>query len=290
MTYNQFQLLAMNKFHHIPTDQFVPISHDNSYLFNHYNKVANFLAFNLENNYKSILAKPVQNGYTIEWFSVFNDLKEITEYEKDLSEKALSQYWDFSGVINAKIDELQNSNSENNKNWAGLLKKVFHHNDNFIFFNGSNICIVWGWKFENTENYVPSFLKPRTPGSEPEAEGFIERPPEVEDLNKEASTEFEEENVEEPNVLEEDEQEDPPVYEEEEIIVDERREEEIEDKEGFLKFLKWFASKYWWSLILLITLIMVVLAIKTINLNQGNTAILSHIDHAGILINKLEIL
>ena len=69
----------MNKFHQIPTDSFAPISHDNSYLFNHYDKVANFLAFNLEKNYKNILAKPVQNGYSFDWFSNFENLKNINQ-------------------------------------------------------------------------------------------------------------------------------------------------------------------------------------------------------------------
>ncbi|MEP6262016.1 MAG: hypothetical protein ABJ092_10595 [Gillisia sp.] len=253
----------MNKFHIIPTDKFVPISHDNSYLFNHYNKVANFLAFNLENNYKTILAKPVQNGYSIEWFSIYNDLKDIKEYEKDLSEIALSEYWNFIGVINAKISELQNSNNENNKNWAGLLQKVFHHNDNFIFFNGSNISIIWGWKFENTENYVPNFLKPQIPGSLNEEDLETPVAGEIAEIQPPPETE---EEIEEPPIPVEDEQEDKPVDEvEEEIIMGEIiHEENPEEKEGFLEFLKWFAAKYWWLLILLITLIMIVLFIKTI--------------------------
>ncbi len=280
----------MNKFHLIPTDKFVPISHDNSYLFNHYNKVANFLAFNLENNYKNILAKPVQNGYTIEWFSVFNDLKDLKEYEKDLSEKALSEYWNFTGVINAKISELQNSNNENNKNWAGLLKKVFHHNDNFIFFNGSNICIIWGWKFENTENYVPSFLQPQSPGLDPE--NANKQTSGDENLNDEAPPEIEEEIIEEPKIPEVEEQEDEPVEEvEEEIIVEEIIDEELpEEKEGFLEFLKWFSAKYWWLLILLVSLIMIVLTIKTLNLNQSYTATLSHLNQVEIPTNKSKLI
>lgn len=149
----------MNKFHQIPTDKFVPISHDNSYLFNHYDKVANFLAFNLEINYKNILAKPVQNGYAFDWFSPYENLININEQNTVETETALLKYWEFIAVVNAKIQQLSNSNDENNKNWASLLTKVFNHPDNFIFSNGNDICIVWGWKFDNNEIYKPNIAK-----------------------------------------------------------------------------------------------------------------------------------
>src|SRR5690606_8724687 len=99
----------MNKCHNIPTDKFVPISHDNSYLFNHYAKAANFLAFNLDSNYKNLLAKPVQNGFVIDWFSTHTALKNIQDLEKDQSEWALSRYWSFINIINSKITELSSS-------------------------------------------------------------------------------------------------------------------------------------------------------------------------------------
>ena len=60
----------MHKFHQIPTDKYIPVSHENSYLFNHYDKVANFLAFNLDKNYKNIKEKQVQNGFKYDRFSI----------------------------------------------------------------------------------------------------------------------------------------------------------------------------------------------------------------------------
>src|SRR5690606_11130675 len=237
-------------------------------------KVANFLAFNLERNYKSVLAKPVQNGYTIEWFSNYYDLKDVKEFDKDLSEKALSEYWNFIGVINAKVNELQNTNNENHKNWSGLLQKVFHHNDNFRFFNGSNICIIWGWKFENTENYVPNYLKPQVPDTEED----IKIPDTSGIENSQAPFDIEEEEeIKEPNIPVEEDFDDEPLNEREELVLEDIDDEEIPDeKEGFLAFLKWFASKYWWSLILLMILIMIVLFFKTLNLTPDHIAILSH--------------
>jgi len=232
----------MFKFHQIPTDTFVPISHDNSYLFNHYDKVANFLAFNLEKNYKNILAKPVQNGYAFDWFSIYENLKSIDEKAKIESEQALVKYWEFMDIINLKIGQLLSSNDDNNKNWAELLTKVFDHKNNFVFSNGAELCIVWGWKFDNNQNYKPNFVSP------------INSIPAVPQTLKS-----------EPVIAQQDDVVDVAIDEspEEEIQPDEL-DVEIIEKPSFLEFLKWFASNYWWLLWLLITLVALVFFIKSL--------------------------
>lgn len=231
----------MIKFHQIPTDTFVPISHDNSYLFNHYDKVANFLAFNLEKNYKNILAKPVQNGYVFDWFSVYENLININEKDTAETETSLVKYWEFIEIINTKIFKLSNSNDENNKNWAELLSKVFDHQNNFIFSNGKDLSIVWGWKFDNNQNYKPNFAS-KTNQVLPIPETFESQPtPTPNDV-------FEDEYVEESV--------------EEEMQQDDLKEEFI-DEISFLEFLKWFASKYWWLLWLLTALIALVFFTKS---------------------------
>ena len=236
----------MNKFHQIPTDTFVPISHDNSYLFNHYDKIANFLAFNLEKNYKNILAKPVQNGYMFDWFSIYDNLISNNDKNKEESENELLKYWEFIEVINAKINQLSNSNDENNKNWAKLLTKVFNQKDNFIFSNGNNICIVWGWKFNNNEIYKPNLTK---------RENIIA--PEIQPSENHQATNIESEEQE--PTLEGNPEDDSFSNDQ----VDEIIEEEIIKDSSFLEFLKWFASKYWWLLWLLTSLIALVFFIKT---------------------------
>lgn len=247
----------MNKFHQIPTDKFVPISHDNSYLFNHYDKVANFLAFNLEKNYKSILAKPVQNGYAFDWFSVYENLVNINEQNTAEAETALMKYWEFIEVINAKIQQLSNSNDENNKNWAKLLTKVFNRQDNFIFSNGKDICIVWGWKFDNNELYKPNIATNQNLDLIPEKiVASIEKP-----LEKNVP-EFNPTNISHDFIHEED------LIEEivfEEMLID----EDVNHKSsGFLEFLKWFASKYWWLLLILLGLIMLVAIFQLMSLTN----------------------
>lgn len=232
----------MYKFHQIPTDKFIPVSHENSYLFNHYDKVANFLAFNLDKNYKNILAKPVQNGFMFDWFSTYNNLSNINDKSREESENELVKYWEFIDVINLKISQLSDSNDDNNKNWAELLSKVFDHQNNFIFSNGTDLCIVWGWKFDNNQNYKPNFA-PKTNPISPIEETFV---------NQQAPIPQ--------NVLEEEYVEEP--VEDEEIQQD-NLEEEIIEETSFLEFLKWFASTYWWLLWLLTALIAFVFFIKS---------------------------
>ena len=252
----------MNKFHQIPTDKFVPISHDNSYLFSHYDKVANFLAFNLEKNYKNILAKPVQNGYVFDWFSVYENLINVNEQNTAETQSGLLKYWEFIAVVNAKIEQLSNSNVENNKNWASLLTKVFNHQDNFIFSNGKDICIVWGWKFDNNEIYKPNIAKKQNPELISEkASSTPDEPVEIRPQEMEPNCSFEE------PILEQIPFEEEKVSEE--IPVDENIENETFN---FLEFLKWFASKYWWLLLVLLGLIMLVAVFKLMTLtNDINT-------------------
>ena len=261
----------MYKFHQIPTDKFIPVSHENSYLFNHYDKVANFLAFNLDKNYKNILAKPVQNGFMFDWFSTYNNLSNINDKSREESENELIKYWEFLDVINAKIAQLNSSSDENSKNWASLLSKVFNHNNNFIFSNGNDICIVWGWKFDNSLNYKPNFSKTPNKFLNPDANAAIENSPIVEkanDLETETSTE-------EPILNTKTYEAQSDEHDSEEIPSEYLTEEIPEEESSFLKFLKWFASKFWWLLWVLLLLIVFILLLKSCecqdNYNDLNT-------------------
>lgn len=247
----------MNKFHQIPTDTFVPISHDNSYLFNHYDKVANFLAFNLEKNYKNILAKPVQNGYSFDWFSTYDNLVSINDQNKSESEVELIKYWEFLEIINAKIKQLSASSEDNNKNWANLLTKVFNHTDNFIFSNGKDICIVWGWKFDNTKNYKPNIIIDPNKKEDNQINYPINNPVSNNEDNIIPEHTPEKLEIQE---LEEDVNTFEDVFED---VFEDAKEEES----SFLNFLKWFASNYWWLLLVLAALIILVFLYKTIIYN-----------------------
>ena len=246
----------MNKFHQIPTDKFVPISHDNSYLFNHYDKIANFIAFNLNKNYKNILAKPAQNGYAFDWFSVYKDLYIIDSDSKSQSELGLMKYWEFIDVINMKIADLKNSNNEDKKNWASLLSKVFSHHDNFIFSNGVDISIVWGWKFDNNDLYKKNIRKDTDTLLVEDAELSHEDVADLVTIEPDAV-------IEEKNTTEEIEDDSYEKVDFSEKKIN-KPVEKAREKTSFKKFLQWFASHYWWLLWLLTLLIAMVFFFKIV--------------------------
>ena len=62
-------------------------------------------------------------------------------------------YWEFISTVQNKVVTLQNSKDENHRDWAIILNEVFNDQNNIIFSNGIEFCIVWGWQFENRNNY-----------------------------------------------------------------------------------------------------------------------------------------
>ena len=248
----------MQKFHQISTDQYVPLSHDNSYLFNHYEKVHNFIKTRIDPQYKNILAKPIKHNYEVEWFSPFPNLSE----NKENQQLALHQYWDFQDKLNKQLEVLSINKDEDTKNWISLLKEVFNPENNIIFNNDSNISIVWGWKFENNNIQKPLLADPSklTNPVIIEPPIIIKPPDKVESIDDENGDLIEPEN----NPIN-DENEDSIFKEDFQVQEDENEIEKIEEKGGFLEFLKEFAGKYWWLLVVLLSLIVIVYFIKTIN-------------------------
>jgi hypothetical protein len=236
----------MNKFHQIPTDKFLPVSHENSYLFNHYDKIANFLAFNLDKNYKDILAKPVKNDLTFDWYSVYDGLIIIDKNNEN--DKVLTKYWGFIDIINDKIKTLSKANDENSRNWASLLTKTFNHQDNFIFSNGNDICIVWGWKFDNNDIERPIQIQNIEIPNEPTLLNGSEINPQLDE--KKLDNDINEAEADESNI----------ESKEEEFEV---KEHIVSNKSNFLKFLKWIASKFWWLLWVLLILIILLFLFKS---------------------------
>ena len=72
----------MHKFHQIPTEKYTPLSHDKAYLFNLYDKISNFLAFNLDSNknHKNKIAKPVRNNLETDFYSLYPNLVPVEFY------------------------------------------------------------------------------------------------------------------------------------------------------------------------------------------------------------------
>ena len=248
----------MNKFHQIPTDKYKPISHDKDYLFNLYETISNFLAFNLspKNNYRNIITKPVKNGDNFDFYSIYPNLVNLEELQN--KDRVLIEYWDFLNLINEKVKSFESSKDDNKKDWAKILKLVFEDKNNIIYSNGTDFCIIWGWQFENFGNYKPDLSKPlieeKTEPIVPHTsfnvatEEVIVKPEVDEIISEINDTEKPIEEVE-------------PVIEE---YVDEDVEVLKENKSSFVEFLKWFASHYWWLLIVLGVLIIIVFFVKSL--------------------------
>lgn len=258
----------MNKFHQLSTDKFKPLSYDNTYLFNLYDKVLNFIKARIGHKYGHILAKPVQRGYEIEWFSPFQDLHDVSEKK---NKAALLQYFEFQDLLNKQVEQLSGSNEPDAKNWASLLTKVFDKQNNVIFSNGKDISVIWGWEFENNTIHRPNFGD----FSEDENETEVNENAEVE---KSENTALPEESENKNEVTEPEPgpklKHEPVEQEKEEeffLFTDDETEQEPKpepkSKKSFLEFLKEFSAKYCWLLLLLLVLCVIIFFLKSLMYN-----------------------
>lgn len=248
----------MDKFYEISTDEYKPISQNNSYLYKEYERISNFLAKYLDDtrSYKFLLGKPVQKNYMIEWYSGYSDLKDVRGYP-NLQETAYRRYFDFIDLVEKKIKSLEQDKEFDSQYWADVLSEIFSKENNLIFSNGEEISIIWGWKFNNNEIFKPSVEFPENDTDSEiiedtnQDEKDILNPPGLENQDEENRTEEEGED-EENNVK---------IEAEDDISF---RDSEKEKKNGFLEFLKWFASKFWWILLILLITIAVVFTFKAL--------------------------
>lgn len=248
----------MNKFYNLSTEKYVPLSHDNSFLFNHYDRIQNFLKQRIDSKFKNILAKPIKNNYDIDWFSVYADLENDNN---DVYAKQL--YWEFQNSLKQIVEQLSLID-ENSRNWAELLNKVFRPEDNIIFNNGKDICIIWGWKFENNTIHkaVISEEEKKEKITSNDSNISLSETSEVKEDSKQDKI------IDEPvdEVIEDIEDILEDEITEEKITKDEIYIEDIPEPErkSFLEFLKEFAGYYWWILFVLLCLICLVFLYKTL--------------------------
>lgn len=242
----------MRLFHSTPTDLYLPLSHDNAYLFVHYDKIINFLSFSVDKKYRHILAKPVKNNYQIDWYSPYEGLVWNSSADQSNSNQI---YWEFYVALEAKINELAVRQDDNTKDWIALLKKVFNPADNVLYSNGKDISIIWGWKFENNTIVKPD-ISSTLKGGASQDDHFIDKTipttPSPKEGKSNQKIDKEEEVIEGL----------PPDYEED---IEEPKEDE-QNYGSFIEFLKNFASRYWWFLLLLLLLICLTFFIKSLSI------------------------
>jgi hypothetical protein len=145
----------------IETNKYDPISYGTNYLYNEFDRIQSFLIKQNAQRYKNILAKPVLSNGSVQWYANFNQpFSRINELNADAQVSIKKQYWEFRQHIDKEIQQLSLSRETEKQNWGGLLKEVFNEDDNVILSDGTDWCLLWGWKFRNTqENYLsPEFM------------------------------------------------------------------------------------------------------------------------------------
>ena len=135
----------------------------------------------------------------------------------------------------------------------------FAPENNIIFNNDSDISIIWGWKFENN-----NIQKPLLADSTNLSNKVFNEPIIIEPDGDIISEDDNGDLINEPKLESINEENEDSIFKEDFQDV-ENEIEKIEEKGGFLEFLKEFAGKYWWLLVVLLSLIVIVYFIKTIN-------------------------
>jgi len=238
----------MQKFYQIPTYDYQPISHYKAYLFADFLKISNFIALNIDKKLRDILAEPITGVSTIDWYSNHRSLRPLEVLSTKEQETALIIYWEVIENVKKKILELKNSKDSNKLDWAVILEKVFDHENNIVFSNGTDIAIVWGYNFFNNNNYRPNILDKEKTTESFNSDHHIKNSNELEPISISDRPENNDINTIE---IPKDKKTENKTTELKETIPN-----------NFLEFLKWFASKYWWYLILLLLLLIILLLIK----------------------------
>ena len=148
----------MNKFTTISTKDYVPLSHKEEYFHNKYELIKSFLQKEFGDDYANILALPQIRNREVDWNSKYSSvLKRVSNFSKSEQKKVLDIYWIKINKIKKLTSSFHNSNSDEKREWANLLDEAFNSDNNIVFSDGKNIVLLWGWKFNaSEENYVPS--------------------------------------------------------------------------------------------------------------------------------------
>lgn len=254
----------MNKFYSIATDKYVPLSYDNAYLFNQYDRISNFLAFNVDKKYKNILGKPVKTNYQIDWYSPFSNLQQLEQ--SNFRPQGLQQYWQLYEELQEVLQQMLQRQDSNLHNWIAIIQDVFNPENNLIFTNGKDISIIWGWKFENNQNQKPNILTNDFSAVEEVQAPKAEKPPVI--LPPPIMPQVEKPAEDKDGNVKIDIYVDPidPLLEDRLKETDSAAVAHSQ-KRGFLGFLKYFAARYWWILVVLLVLICLVFFVKSLSLN-----------------------
>jgi hypothetical protein len=115
-----------------------------------------------ENQFKSILAKPVLLNGQVLWYANYqNSFSRLSDFDEQTQVDIKYKYWSVRQILQQEIEKLAQSNDIEKQNWGSLLNDVFDEDSNVILTDGTDWCLLWGWKFRNMkENYLPPEFMP----------------------------------------------------------------------------------------------------------------------------------
>jgi signal peptidase I len=227
----------MEKFCRFKKNDYNPVSYDSNYLFSKYDDIVSYVS-ELNKDLKFILAKTIVSDFHIDWHSKYSNLTEVKSGSNDII-----IYQNKIKPVLSKANELIKNKNQEDQDWGKLLLTVFDINNNLVFSNGSDISIVWGWKFEKYRIVEDEIIVEDENVSKIEE---IVQPPIFEEPIEEIINEDEKLSEEEPIMPFEDKT--FPIY------------EEIESSNYFQKF----ATKFYWLIPLLIITALTIFFIKSL--------------------------
>ena len=265
----------MNKVFISSTEEYQPISHGDSYLYENYLRVTTFLKTRIDKTLVDRIAKPNLVSGNIEWYSVFSGpMLVIAEYDTSHQRFVENEYVNFLTKVNQFIKDLQVSGDQDKKQWAELLTITFSSENNILISNGNEWTIVWGWKFRNKLNFSsPVFVETDST--------FLPLDEEKEtDEDIDSSIQKEEgknQEVNETKILDK-------------AIVTDNAISKRMKRVGFFghvkRFFRWMAYRFW-GLMLLIMFTLIVLCIcKKCCVDKGNCSKIDRIEEKVIDVEK----
>lgn len=268
----------MNKVYISSTEEYQPLSHRDSYLYENYLRVTTFLKTRLDKVLVDRIAKPNLVSGNVEWYSVFNGpMSVIAEYDINHQQIVEKEYVNFLSKVDRFIKELKISGDTDKETWADLLSITFSSENNILISNGTEWAIVWGWQFRNKLNFaLPVFAETQT---EPELLHQDEDEVREEKEVSGSSAEKEKGEIQEPIDIK--------------VVHESVKGDKITVKKkrvgffGYIKrFFRWLAYRFW-GLMLLIMFTLIVLCIcKKCCIDKENCSQFNKIEEKVIDVEK----
>jgi hypothetical protein len=144
----------MRKIYNIQGDKYVPISSGRNYVFRQYESIHSFLKRNFTEEIAAVLAKPIQSDEGVTFYTDHGgNFKSLQDFSPEVRQNILIKYNSLLHTIHKKCDSFEQSSDLDYVNWGKSLRTVFDHDSNLIFSDGTNLVIVWGWKFRLKADY-----------------------------------------------------------------------------------------------------------------------------------------